>query len=214
MPSLQFHNSSPVLEEADRILDMGFSRTLSALLGHLPKSRQILLFSATQIQSASDLARLSLQDPEFINTDAADSTTEGSTHAELPASLEQHYIICSLESKIDVLWSFIKCHLQSKTVIFLSSAKQVHFIFEALRRLHPGTPLLHLHGQQKQHTRLDAVTRFGRMQHTVLFATDLAARVLDFPSIDWVVQADSPEDAATYLGAWERVEYCSWREGS
>jgi ATP-dependent RNA helicase DDX10/DBP4 len=203
-----------VLEEADRILDMGFSHTLSALLGHLPKSRQTLLFSATQTQSVSDLARLSLQDPEFINTDAADSTTEGSTHPELPASLEQHYIICSLESKIDVLWSFIKSHLQSKTVIFLSSAKQVRFIFEALRRLHPGTPLLHLCGQQKQHTRLDAVTRFGRMQHAVLFATDLAARVLDFPSIDWVVQADSPEDAATYLGAWERVECCSWREGS
>jgi ATP-dependent RNA helicase DDX10/DBP4 len=188
-----------VLDEADRILDMGFSRTLSALLGHLPKSRQTLLFSATQTQSVSDLARLSLQDPVFISTDAAASTTEGSTHLELPASLEQHYAICSLESKIDVLWSFIRSHLQSKILIFLSSAKQVRFIFEAFRRLHPGTPLLHLHGQQKQHTRLDAVTRFGRMQHAVLFATDLAARGLDFPSIDWVVQADAPEDAATYV---------------
>jgi hypothetical protein len=56
-----------------------------------------------------------------------------------------------------------------------------------------------------QHTRLEAVTRFGRIQHAVLFATDLAARGLDFPSIDWVVQADAPEDAATYLGVWKRV---------
>ncbi|KAI0000434.1 P-loop containing nucleoside triphosphate hydrolase protein [Russula vinacea] len=173
-----------VLDEADRILDMGFSRTLSALLGHLPKSRQTLLFSATQTQSVSDLARLSLQDPVFISTDAAASTAEGSTHLELPASLEQHYAVCTLESKIDVLWSFIKSHLQNKTLIFLSSAKQVRFVFEAFRRLHPGTPLLHLHGQQKQHARLDVVTRFGR---------------LDFPSIDWVVQADAPEDAATYV---------------
>ena len=178
---------------------MGFSRTLSALLGHLPKSRQTLLFSATQTQSVSDLARLSLQNPEFITTDAVASTTEGSTHLELPASLEQHYALCALESKIDVLWSFIKSHLQSKTLVFLSSAKQVRFIFEAFRRLHPGTPLLHLHGQQKQHARLDVVNRFGRMQHAVLFATDLAARGLDFPSIDWVVQADAPEDAATYV---------------
>ena len=98
MLSLQSHNGSPVLDEADRILDMCFSRTLSALLGHLPKSRQTLLFSATQTQSVSDLARLSLQDPEFISTDAAASTTEGSTNLELPASLEQHYAICSLES--------------------------------------------------------------------------------------------------------------------
>lgn len=177
---------------------MGFSRTLSALLGHLPKSRQTLLFSATQTQSVSDLARLSLQDPVFISTDVA-ATTEGSTHLELPASLEQHYAICTLESKLDVLWSFIKSHLQNKTLIFLSSAKQVRFIFEAFRRLHPGTPLLHLHGQQKQHARLDVVIRFGRMQHAVLFATDLAARGLDFPSIDWVVQADAPEDATTYV---------------
>lgn len=199
MLSLQSHNSSPVLDEADRILDMGFSRTLSALLGHLPKSRQTLLFSATQTQSVSDLARLSMQDPVFISTDAAASATEGSTHLELPASLEQHYAICTLESKLDVLWSFIKSHLQNKTLIFLSSAKQVRFIFEAFRRLHPGTPLLHLHGQQKQHARLDVVTRFGRMQHAVLFATDLAARGLDFPSIDWVVQADAPEDATTYV---------------
>ena len=187
-----------MLDEADRILDMGFSRTLSALLGHLPKSRQTLLFSATQTQSVSDLARLSLQDPVFISTDAA-ASTEGNTHLELPASLEQHYAICTLESKLDVLWSFIKSHLQNKTLIFLSSAKQVRFVFEAFRRLHPGTPLLHLHGQQKQHARLDVVTRFGRMQHAVLFATDLAARGLDFPSIDWVVQADAPEDAATYV---------------
>jgi hypothetical protein len=56
-----------------------------------------------------------------------------------------------------------------------------------------------------QHTRLEAVTRFGRIQHAVLFATDLAARGLDFPSIDWVLQADAPEDAATYLGVWKRV---------
>jgi ATP-dependent RNA helicase DDX10/DBP4 len=199
MLSLQSYNWSLVLDEADRILDMGFSRTLSALLGHLPKSRQTLLFSATQTQSVSDLARLSLQDPVFISTDAATSTVEGSNHLELPASLEQHYALCALESKIDVLWSFIKSHLQNKTLIFFSSAKQVRFVFEAFRRLHPGTPLLHLHGQQKQHTRLDVVTRFGRMQHAVLLATDLAARGLDFPSIDWVVQADAPEDAATYV---------------
>jgi ATP-dependent RNA helicase DDX10/DBP4 len=96
---LQSHNGSPVLDEADRILDMGFSHTLSALLGHLPKSRQALLLSATQTQTVcGDLARLSLQDPVSISTDAADSTTEGSTRLELPASLEQHYAICSLES--------------------------------------------------------------------------------------------------------------------
>jgi ATP-dependent RNA helicase DDX10/DBP4 len=83
---------------ADPCSTWDFSRKLSALLGHLPKSRQTLLFSATQTQTVSDLARLSLRDPMFISTDAAASTTEGSTHLELPAGLEQHYAICNLES--------------------------------------------------------------------------------------------------------------------
>ena len=79
-----------------------------------------------------------------------------STHLELPASLEQHYAICSLKSKIDVLWSFIKSHLQSKTLIFLSFMR---FIFEAFRRLHPGTPLLHMHGQQSSRCSIRAWRR-------------------------------------------------------
>jgi ATP-dependent RNA helicase DDX10/DBP4 len=56
-----------VLDEADRILDMGFHRTLTALLSHLPRSRQTLLFSATQTKSVSDLARLSLKDPIYVS---------------------------------------------------------------------------------------------------------------------------------------------------
>ncbi|GAV99997.1 DEAD-domain-containing protein [Lentinula edodes] len=114
-----------VLDEADRILDMGFSRTVSALLSHLPKSRQTLLFSATQTRSVKDLARLSLQDPISI-----------------------------------------------------------------------GVNSLHL---AKQTTRLTMYNKFTQSKHAVLFATDIAARGLDFPSVDWVLQLDAPEDADTYI---------------
>ena len=65
--------------------------------------------------------------------------------------------------------------------------------------MHPGVPLLHLYGKQKQTTRLQTFDRFTKMQHAVLLATDIAARGLDFPSIDWVVQLDAPEDAETYV---------------
>ncbi|KAH9947734.1 P-loop containing nucleoside triphosphate hydrolase protein [Amylocystis lapponica] len=182
-----------VLDEADRILDMGFHRTLSALLSHLPKSRQTLLFSATQTQSVSDLARLSLKDPVYIGVQEADSL--GAT----PKSLEQHYAVCTLDKKLDVLWSFLKSHLQSKVLVFLSSCKQVRFAFSAFCRLHPGVPLLHLHGKQKQTARLATFQRFAAMQHAVLLATDIAARGLDFPAVDWVLQVDAPEDAETYI---------------
>ncbi|EMD36799.1 hypothetical protein CERSUDRAFT_114703 [Gelatoporia subvermispora B] len=182
-----------VLDEADRILDMGFKRTLSALLSHLPKSRQTLLFSATQTESVADLARLSLKDPVYVGVKEAHN--EGAT----PKGLEQHYVVCELDKKLDILWSFIKSHLQNKTLVFMSSCKQVRFVFETFCKMHPGIPLLHLHGKQKQMTRLSTFQRFTSMKHAVLFATDIAARGLDFPSVDWVLQVDAPEDAETYI---------------
>lgn len=182
-----------VLDEADRILDMGFHRTLTALLQHLPKSRQTLLFSATQTKSVSDLARLSLKDPVSV------STQEEETSGGMPKGLEQHYVVCELDKKLDVLFSFIKTHLQSKTLVFMSSCKQVRFVFETFCKMHPGVPLLHLHGKQKQMTRLATFQRFTSMKHAVLLATDIAARGLDFPAVDWVLQVDAPEDADTYI---------------
>lgn len=172
---------------------MGFQKTLTALLSHLPKSRQTLLFSATQTQSVSDLARLSLKDPVKVGVE--ETLSEGAT----PKALEQHYVVCELDKKLDVLWSFIKSHLQAKTLVFMSSCKQVRFVFETFCKMHPGTPLLHLHGKQKQMTRLATFQRFTSMKHAVLFATDIAARGLDFPSVDWVLQVDAPEDAETYI---------------
>jgi ATP-dependent RNA helicase DDX10/DBP4 len=79
------------------------------------------------------------------------------------------------------------------------SLRQVQFVFETFCKLHPGMPLLHLHGKQKQTKRLDIFQRFTSMKSAVLFATDVAARGLDFPSIDWVLQVDAPEDAETYI---------------
>jgi len=185
---------SKVLDEADRILDMGFQRTLTALLDHLPKSRQTLLFSATQTESVSDLARLSLKDPTQIGVKGSNPSLSA-----MPKNLEQHYLIVELDKKLDVLWSFIKTHLQSKMIVFLSSCKQVRFVFETFCKMHPGVPLLNLHGKQKQSARLTMYQKFTSMSHAVLFATDIAARGLDFPSVDWVVQLDAPEDAETYI---------------
>ncbi|KAG6873510.1 hypothetical protein C0995_014778 [Termitomyces sp. Mi166 len=181
-----------VLDEADRILDMGFSKTLSALLSHLPKSRQTLLFSATQTQSVSDLARLSLKNPISVGL-------EETAHTTTSQNLEQHYTVCELDQKLNLLWSFIKTHLQSKVLVFMSSCKQVRFSFETFCKMHPGISLLQLHGKQKQTARITVYNRFISSSHAVLFATDIAARGLDFPAVDWVVQLDAPEDADTYI---------------
>lgn len=179
-----------MLDEADRILDMGFHRTLTALLSHLPKSRQTLLFSATQTKSISELARLSLKDPVYVSAGEEEVT---------PTTLEQHYAVIELEKKLDTLWSFIKTHLQSKILVFFSCCKQVRFVYETFCKMHPGMSLMHLHGKQKQMARLATFDKFTKTKHAALFATDIAARGLDFPAVDWVVQVDCPEDAETYI---------------
>lgn len=181
-----------VLDEADRIMDMGFQSAVDALVEHLPRTRQTLMFSATQSKRVSDLARLSLQDPEYISVhEAAASST--------PSNLQQHYIVTPLHDKLDTLFGFIKANLKSKMIVFLSSGKQVRFVYESFRHLQPGIPLLHLHGRQKQGARLGVTNAFTSAKHSCLFATDVVARGIDFPAVDWVIQVDCPEDADTYI---------------
>eukprot|EP00727_Mastigamoeba_balamuthi_P012017 m51a1_g7438 putative rna helicase (770) ;mRNA; f:73431-76364 len=181
-----------VLDEADRLLDSGFSNEVNAIVGHMPPKRQTLLFSATQTKSVRDLARLSLRNPVYVSVDEASATRT-------PESLTQRAAVVELQDKLGCLMSFVKSHLKSKVLVFLSTCKQVRFVFEAFRRLHPGVPLRHLHGRMHQDRRIDIYQDFCRRSEVVLFATDIAARGLDFPDVDWVVQLDCPEDVNTYI---------------
>jgi ATP-dependent RNA helicase DDX10/DBP4 len=128
-----------VLDEADRILDLGFSKTIDAIVQNLPPSsvRQTLLFSATQTNSVQALARLSLRDPAYVSvrdpmdgqagpsSSAEAGTADDLRRLETPKGLEQHYMVVELDKKLDTLWSFVKSHLACKTLVFMSSCKQV-----------------------------------------------------------------------------------------
>ena len=181
-----------VLDEADRILDLGFSATVNAILENLPSDRQTLLFSATQTNCVKELARLSLTDPVYVSVHAE------SKHC-TPKGLVQRYVVCPLFEKLNMLFSFVKSHLKTKTLVFVSSCKQVQYIFAAFCQLRPGMSVMHLHGNMHLNRRLGVYREFCRKQHALLIATDIAARGLDFPGINWVVQLDCPEDAETYI---------------
>ncbi|KAH7675615.1 RNA helicase protein [Dioscorea alata] len=180
-----------VLDEADRILDAGFKYEVDAIISQLPKHRQTLLFSATQTKSVKDLARLSLKDPEYISVHAESVTAT-------PERLKQIAMEVPLDQKLSMLWSFIKSHLRSKILVFLSTCKQVKFVYETFKKLRPGIPLKCLHGRMKQIVRMAIYSQFCE-ETSVLFSTDVASRGLDFPAVDWVVQLDCPEDIPTYI---------------
>ncbi|CAL1547499.1 unnamed protein product [Lymnaea stagnalis] len=181
-----------VLDEADKILHMGFANTMNAIIEALPRQRQTLLFSATQTKSVKDLARLSLKKPIYVSVhEKAKETT--------PTSLQQRYIVCEMQDKINTLWSFIKSHKQKKILAFLSCCKQTRYLYQVLKKMHPGLTILCLHGHMKQHQRMEVYNSFSRKQHAVLLATDVAARGLDFPVVNWVIQVDKPENVDTYI---------------
>lgn len=167
-----------VLDEADRCLDMGFEKTMNAILENLPQDRQTMLFSATQTKSVKDLARLSLKNPVYVAPHEQQFT--------VPVNLQQNYVVVNLEDKITMLWSFIKNHLKQKVIVFLASCKQVKYIYEIFRKLRPGTSLLALYGTLHQDKRVDIYDQFCRKSNVVLFATDIASRGLDFPTVNWV----------------------------
>ena len=183
-----------VLDEADRCLDIGFRETVVSIVRALPAwpQRQTLLFSATQTKSVQTLANLSLHEPEYIavHEEAASAT---------PVGLAQTYCVSKAEDKLNLLYSFIRTHLKAKTIVFASACKQVRFLYEVFRRIRPGVPVMQLHGRQKQTKRMAIYYEFLKKSDAVLFATDIAARGLDFPAVDWVVQLDCPEDVASYI---------------
>jgi ATP-dependent RNA helicase DDX10/DBP4 len=181
-----------VLDEADRILDLGFKQQLDSILGYLPSSRQTMLFSATQTKSVKDLARLSLNSPEYLAVHANDEEVT-------PKQLIQNYVISPLPDKLDILFSFIKTHLKSKIIVFFSTCAQVRFVHECFRGMQPGIALTALHGKIKQERRTHIYMDFMKKTAACMFATDIAARGLDFPDVDWVIQLDAPEDTAMYI---------------
>ncbi len=183
-----------VLDEADRCLDMGFKETMAGIVDALPSypMRQTMLFSATQSRDVKSLASLSLHEPQYVSVH---SESESVT----PKQLLQTYVVVPLQDKLNLLYSFLRTHTKNKTIVFMSSCKQTRFLFEAFRRLRPGVPLLHLHGKMKQTRRMHIYYDFLKKPAAALFATDIAARGLDFPSVDWVVQLDCPEDVASYI---------------
>ncbi|XP_031627130.1 probable ATP-dependent RNA helicase DDX10 [Contarinia nasturtii] len=181
-----------VLDEADRCLDMGFEEAMNAIIENLPAERQTLLFSATQTKSVKDLARLSLREPVYVAPHEQQAVIT-------PAALKQNYVVIELEDKLTMLWSFIKNHLKQKTIVFMATCKQVKYINEIFRKLRTGVSVMALYGTLHQDRRMAIYDEFCRKSSAVLLATDLAARGLDIPAVNWSIQLDAPSDPNEYI---------------
>ena len=219
-----------VIDEADRILEIGFEEEMKKIINILPnglhtamycvpsesfdvrlllEDRQSMLFSATQTNKVTDLARISLRPgPLQIDVDKEESTSTVST-------LTQGYVVCPSDRRFLLLFTFLKKNMKKKIVVFFSSCNSVKYHGELLNYI--DVPVLDLHvsapspyrlcselrrisqGKQKQQKRTTTFFEFCNAETGTLLCTDVAARGLDIPCVDWIVQYDPPDDPRDYI---------------
>ncbi|KAG2231713.1 hypothetical protein INT48_003568 [Thamnidium elegans] len=155
-----------IVDEADRILEIGFEDEMKQIVKILPDDRQTMLFSATQTTKVADLARISLKKgPLYINVheNRDTSTADG---------LEQGYVVCESDRRFLLLFTFLRKNIKKKVIVFFSSCNSVKYHSELLNYI--DVPVLALH-------------------------VNVAARGLDIPAVDWIVQFDPPDDPRDYI---------------
>ncbi|KAI9709721.1 MAG: ribosomal RNA processing protein [Bogoriella megaspora] len=179
-----------VMDEADRLLDLDFGPILDKILKVLPRERKTYLFSATMSSKVESLQRASLSNPLRVSISKSSHQTV--------STLLQSYIFIPHKHKDVYLIYLLSTSFTGQTVIvFARTVNEVQRLSFMLRAL--GLGAIPLHGQLSQSARLGALSKFRARSRDILVATDVAARGLDIPSVDAVLNYDLPPDSKTYV---------------
>lgn len=179
-----------IIDEADRILENNFATQLNEIVNNIPKERQTALFSATQTHDVKKLAAVALHDEVQIGVDddSASSTAEG---------LTESYVIVPADKRLLLLITFLKRKKSKKIMVFFGTRASVKFHQDLMKELKIN--VLAIHGDQSQQKRIEAFNRFRDQQSGVMFCTDVAARGLDIPAVEWIIQYDPPTSEKEYI---------------
>ncbi|XP_068845609.1 ATP-dependent RNA helicase DDX55 isoform X2 [Capricornis sumatraensis] len=185
-----------VLDEADRLLDMGFETSINTILEFLPKQRRTGLFSATQTQEVENLVRAGLRNPVRISV--KEKGVAASSTQKTPSRLENHYMVCKADEKFNQLVHFLRNHKQEKHLVFFSTCACVEYYGKALEALVKGVKIMCIHGKMK-YKRNKIFMEFRKLQSGILVCTDVMARGIDIPEVHWVLQYDPPSNASAFV---------------
>lgn len=178
-----------VLDEADRMLDMGFRQDLLDLLASLPAKRQTALFSATMPESMEAIARQHLQDPALVKL----TSTE-----EIPDEIRHFYVRLKPSQRLAGLWAIIQRETPKRAIIFTQMKHETRPLADKLARL-CGAPAGYLNGNMTQTARHNMLERFRAGELRFLVATDVAARGLDIDGVTHVIHYTVPTEVDTYI---------------
>jgi ATP-dependent RNA helicase DDX47/RRP3 len=178
-----------VMDEADRLLDLDFGPILDKILKVLPKERRTYLFSATMSSKVESLQRASLSNPMRVSISSSSYQTV--------STLIQSYLFIPHKFKDIYLVYILNEFAGQSTILFTRTVNETQRLAYLLRAL--GFGAIPLHGQLSQSARLGALSKFRAGSRDILVATDVAARGLDIPSVDLVLNFDLPPDSKTYV---------------
>ena len=176
-----------ILDEADRMLDMGFSEDIMKIASYLPKDCQTIMFSATMPQDIEKLAQSLLKDPVEIKL-AVSKPAE---------KIQQSAYICYETQKLEIIKDIFKAGDLKRVIIFSGSKQKVKRINQALTRLHINSGEMHSDLDQAQRDQM--MFKFKSGQLDVLVATDILARGIDIDDITMVINYDVPHDCEDYV---------------
>ncbi|KAM3086474.1 ATP-dependent rRNA helicase spb4 [Clarireedia jacksonii] len=189
-----------VLDEADRLLDLGFKDDLQKILARLPKQRRTGLFSASVSEAVGEIIRVGLRNPVKI---AVKVKGAGGDDKKTPASLQMSYLLTRPTHKFPALLSLLS-QLEptpQKTIIYLSTCAAVDYFQHILSAVLPSQfTLIPLHGKHPPNVRQKNFSKYvTAVTSSILLTTDVAARGLDIPQVDLVIQIDPPSDPKVFL---------------
>ncbi|KAJ5647962.1 hypothetical protein N7490_004334 [Penicillium lividum] len=190
-----------VLDEADRLLDLGFKDDLQRILRHLPKQRRTGLFSASISEAVDQIVRVGLRNPVKIAVKVKGGG--GAEDKRTPASLQMTYLTTPPAHKFSILKQILTSvqPTPQKTIFFVSTCSSVDYLAVILPIiLGDDFLLVPLHGKHPANVREKNFSRFTTSTApSILLTTDVASRGLDIPSVDLVVQIDPPSDPKTFI---------------